>query len=162
GRGVGSRASAAAARSSRCCSRRRGARGSARWWRPGCSGCGVRGSYAAVGARSPSAGRGPWGGSRARPRGARGRGRVALGGGRTGGRFDGWAVGGRVVEHHPVLGVGPEGYRVVFPQLVSAEYVRRYGTDVVPDRAHNGVVDVAANGGVVAGALYAALLGVLL
>jgi O-antigen ligase len=81
--------------------------------------------------------------------------------GTTRGRFDDWAVGARVVEHHPVLGVGPEGYRVVFPQVVSAGYVRRYGTDVIPDRAHNGIIDVAADGGVVAGVLYAALLAML-
>jgi O-antigen ligase len=40
-------------------------------------------------------------------------GRVAdsfdLGHGTTRGRFDDWAVGARVVERHPILGVGPEG-----------------------------------------------------
>lgn len=89
-------------------------------------------------------------------------GRVAesfdLGDGTTRGRFDDWAVGTRVVEHHPVLGVGPEGYRVVFPQVVSAAYVQRYGTAVIPDRAHNGVIDVATDGGLGAGLLYVALL----
>jgi O-antigen ligase len=93
-------------------------------------------------------------------------GRVAdafdFGHGTTQGRFDDWAVGARVVERHPVLGVGPEGYRVVFPQVVSARYVQRYGTEVIPDRAHNGVIDVAANGGIVAGLLYALLLAMLL
>ncbi len=84
-----------------------------------------------------------------------------LGNGTTRGRFDDWAVGARMVERHPVLGVGPEGYRVVFPQVVSAGYVRRNGTAVIPDRAHNGVLDVAADGGVVAGLLYAALLALL-
>jgi putative inorganic carbon (HCO3(-)) transporter len=93
-------------------------------------------------------------------------GRVAdgfdLGRGTTQGRFDDWSTGGRVIEHHPVIGVGPEGYRVVFPQVVSATYVRRHGTAVIPDRAHNGVIDVATEGGIVAGALYAALLALLL
>jgi O-antigen ligase len=92
-------------------------------------------------------------------------GRVAdafdLGQGTTRGRFDDWAVGARVVEGHPVLGVGPEGYRVVFPQVVSARYVERYGSSVVPDRAHNGIIDVATSGGVVAGVLYAALLALM-
>jgi O-antigen ligase len=82
--------------------------------------------------------------------------------GTTQGRFDDWATGARVVGHHPVLGVGPEGYRVVFPQVVSATYVRRHGTAVVSDRAHNGVVDAATDGGVVAGGLYAMLLAVLI
>ena len=92
-------------------------------------------------------------------------GRVAdsfdLGHGTTRGRFDDWAVGARVVERHPVLGVGPEGYRVVFPQAVSVNYVQRHGNAVIPDRAHNGILDVAVSGGVVAGLLYAALLGLL-
>lgn len=85
-----------------------------------------------------------------------------FGGGTTRGRFDDWSVGARVVEHHPVLGVGPEGYRVVFPKVVDADYVRRYGTAVIPDRAHNGIIDVATSGGVGAGLLYAALLIVIL
>ena len=57
-----------------------------------------------------------------------------------------------------MLGVGPEGYRVVFPQVVDAAYVRSYGVAVYPDRAHNGLLDVTLDGGVVAGLLYAALL----
>ncbi len=81
-----------------------------------------------------------------------------FGHGTTRGRFDDWAVGARVVEHHPVLGVGPEGYRVVFPETVSARYVQRYGDAVIPDRAHNGIIDVATDGGVGAGLLYGALL----
>ena len=92
-------------------------------------------------------------------------GRVAdafdLGHGTTRGRFDDWAVGARVIEHHPVFGVGPEGYRVVFPRVVSAGYVERNGTSVIPDRAHNAVLDVGASGGVVAALLYAALLAAL-
>jgi O-antigen ligase len=84
-----------------------------------------------------------------------------LGNGTTRGRFDDWAVGARVIEHQPVLGVGPEGYRVVFPEVVSASYVRRYGTAVVPDRAHNGIIDVGTVGGVGSALLYAALLAIL-
>jgi O-antigen ligase len=93
-------------------------------------------------------------------------GRVAdgfdLGHGTTQGRFDDWSTGVRLIERHPVLGVGPEGYRVVFPQIVSAAYVRRHGTAVIPDRAHNGVIDVATEGGIVGGALYAALLALVI
>jgi hypothetical protein len=92
-------------------------------------------------------------------------GRVAdafdLGHGTTRGRFDDWMTGVQVIEHHPVLGVGPEGYRVVFPQIVSAGYVHRNGTRVIPDRAHNAMLDVGASGGVVAALAYAALLALL-
>ena len=62
------------------------------------------------------------------------------------------------MRDHPVFGVGPEGYRVEFPGAVDADYVDRYGTTVIPDRAHNGIVDLAAIGGLPAAALYAALL----
>jgi len=95
------------------------------------------------------------------PFGGRVAGAFDLGHGTTRGRFDDWAVGARVVEHHPLLGVGLEGYRVVFQQVVSAGYVQRHGTEVIPDRAHNGIIDVATDGGVGAGLLYAALLAVL-
>lgn len=95
------------------------------------------------------------------PLGGRVGGAFDFGHGTTRGRFDDWAVGARVVEQHPVLGVGPEGYRVVFPQVVSTGYVQRHGTEVVPDRAHNGIIDVAVDGGVVAALLYAALLAAL-
>jgi hypothetical protein len=57
-----------------------------------------------------------------------------------------------------VLGVGPEGYRVVFPEEVDAAYMRKYGAAVYPDRAHNGVLDVTLAGGVGAGLIYVALL----
>jgi Lipid A core - O-antigen ligase and related enzymes len=78
--------------------------------------------------------------------------------GTTAGRFDEWRVATRVIAEHPLVGVGPEGYRVVFPQAVDAAYVRRYGVAVYPDRAHNGVLDVTVVGGLAAGLLYAALL----
>ena len=53
-------------------------------------------------------------------------------------RFGEWRIATRTIADHPLLGVGPEGYRVVFPQEVDAAYVRDYGNAVYPDRAHNG------------------------
>jgi O-antigen ligase len=73
-------------------------------------------------------------------------------------RFSEWRVATRTIADHPLLGVGPEGYRVVFPQEVDAAYVHKYGDAVYPDRAHNGVLDVTLDGGLFAGALYVALL----
>ncbi len=73
-------------------------------------------------------------------------------------RFDEWRIASRAIADHPGLGTGPEGYRVVFPQGVDAAYVRSYGVAVYPDRAHNGILDVTLDGGVLAGLLYAALL----
>ena len=66
----------------------------------------------------------------------------------------------RTIAGHPLLGVGPEGYRVVFPHEVDAAYIHAYGDAVYPDRAHNGILDVTLDGGLLAGALYAALLAI--
>jgi O-antigen ligase len=77
-------------------------------------------------------------------------------------RFDEWRVATRTIADHPLFGVGPEGYRVVFPREVDAAYVRAHGAAVYPDRAHNGIVDVTLDGGLLAGALYLALLALAL
>ena len=73
-------------------------------------------------------------------------------------RFDEWRTAIATIADYPVLGVGPEGYRVVFPQEVSESYIQKYGVAVFPDRAHDGILDVTLAGGVLAGLLYAALL----
>jgi Flp pilus assembly pilin Flp len=74
-------------------------------------------------------------------------------------RVDDWKVGLRVVADHPVIGVGPEGYRLVVNGFLDAEYVRRYGEATTIDRAHSGVLDVAISSGVIAAVIYLALLG---
>jgi putative inorganic carbon (HCO3(-)) transporter len=96
------------------------------------------------------------------PLGARATSTFDLSHGTSASRFDEWRVATRVVGDHPLLGVGPEGYRVVFPKVVDASYVRRYGTATFSDRAHNGVLDVTVSGGLLAGVLYAALLALAL
>ncbi len=75
------------------------------------------------------------------------------------GRVDEWAVAIRGIADRPVLGAGPEGYRATFPTLVDADYVRRYGAEVVTDRAHNALLDTALSSGLGAAAL---LLGLWL
>jgi O-antigen ligase len=76
----------------------------------------------------------------------------------AGSRVDEWRVAGRVIADHPLLGTGPEGYRLAVPGNVDAAYERAYGRAVVPDRAHSGMLDVTATGGIAAGLLYATLL----
>lgn len=76
---------------------------------------------------------------------------VALGdadapGGRA--RLDEWRVAARVVADHPVLGVGPEGYRIAFPGAVDEGYEAAHGRDPLPDRAHSAPLDLALAGGV--------------
>jgi hypothetical protein len=83
------------------------------------------------------------------------------GDGTTRGRLAEWRVATRVVADDPLLGAGPEGDRVEFPAAVDAGYIRRYGVAVEPDRAHNGILDVGAVGGMPAALLYGALLLVI-
>src|SRR5690606_33495626 len=63
------------------------------------------------------------------------------------GRLDEWRVAGRVVADPPVLGGGPEGYRVAFATGVDAAYERAHGRGPQPDRAHSTPLDVALAGG---------------
>jgi O-antigen ligase len=73
-------------------------------------------------------------------------------------RTDEWRVGLRALGQHPIVGAGPEGYRIEFADAVDAGYERAHGREVMPDRAHNGVLDVALAGGVPAAVLYIGLL----
>ena len=66
------------------------------------------------------------------------------------GRLDEWAVAARVVSDHPVLGVGPEGYRIAFSDEVDAGYQQAHGRAQQPDRAHSGPLDIALSGGLLA------------
>jgi O-antigen ligase len=64
------------------------------------------------------------------------------GGATSRGRLAEWRVGAAVLAAHPVSGVGFEGYRIAFPAHVDAGYERRYGRAYLPDRVHNGPLDV--------------------
>ena len=74
------------------------------------------------------------------------------------GRLDEWRVAVRVVADHPVLGTGPEGYRLAFGRAVDDAYERAHGRRQLPDRAHDALLDVAATTGLVGLAAYLALL----
>ena len=58
------------------------------------------------------------------------------------GRLAEWRIASRVLVSSPVIGVGLEGYRIVFPIHVDTEYVQDYGRDTVTDRAHSGPLDL--------------------
>ncbi len=73
-------------------------------------------------------------------------------------RVDEWRMGVDVLRAHPLTGVGPEGYRVTFPTVVTAAYERAYGTTAVPDRAHDLLLDVAVTTGLPGLAAYLAVL----
>jgi len=74
-------------------------------------------------------------------------------------RLDEWRIATRAIADHAVIGVGPEGYRLVVGGFVDDDYVRRFGESTGIDRAHSGVLDVAISSGVLAAAVYLALLG---
>lgn len=78
------------------------------------------------------------------------------------GRVDEWRVAATALAERPVLGAGPEGYRVVFTSAVDAGYARTHGREVLPDRAHNGALDAGVSGGLPALAAYLALVALVL
>jgi tetratricopeptide (TPR) repeat protein len=57
-------------------------------------------------------------------------------------------VAARVIAGHPLLGVGPEGYRIAFAEGVDEDYEIAHGRDPQPDRAHGGPLDIALAGGI--------------
>lgn len=79
--------------------------------------------------------------------------------GGAGSRIDEWRVAVRVITANPVLGVGPEGYRIAVADGVDRDYERAHSRDVVqPDRAHSAPLDLALAGGLPAATLYLALM----
>ena len=74
----------------------------------------------------------------------------------TRGRIDEWRVAVALVESRPLLGAGFEGHRIVFPEEVDTDYERRYTRRVMPDRAHNGALDVGVTTGIPGLLLYLA------
>lgn len=75
------------------------------------------------------------------------------------GRFDTWRETADVIAERPVLGWGPEGFRVGFAKHVSDDWVRKYTLDQIPDRAHNALLDVTVASGVLGVAAYLGVLG---
>jgi O-antigen ligase len=72
-------------------------------------------------------------------------------------RVDEWRVAVRVVEHHPLTGVGPEGYRIAFSGVVDPAYQQAHGRNPLPDRAHDSLLDMAATTGLPGVAIYLVL-----
>jgi O-antigen ligase/Flp pilus assembly protein TadD len=77
------------------------------------------------------------------------------------GRLTQWERTLDLVADRPVLGWGPETYAFTFPRFIDAEFERTVGRAVVPDRAHNVVLDMAASAGLVGLAAYVSLLALL-
>jgi O-antigen ligase len=74
-------------------------------------------------------------------------------------RLDEWRVAARVIGNHPLIGVGPEGYRIAVAEGIDNAYELDYRRDsVLPDRAHSAPLDVTLAGGLGAGLLYVGLV----
>ncbi len=74
------------------------------------------------------------------------------------GRLDEWRVAAHVIVDHPLVGVGPEGYRIAFREGVDERYQRAHGRDPLPDRAHSTPLDLLLAGGVPALVAWLALV----
>jgi O-antigen ligase len=74
------------------------------------------------------------------------------------GRILQWERTLRLVEARPALGWGPETYASVFPRYIDARFERTVGREVIPDRAHNAFLDIAAASGLIGVAAFVAVI----
>ncbi|MEO1063881.1 MAG: O-antigen ligase family protein [Actinomycetota bacterium] len=77
------------------------------------------------------------------------------------GRLDEWRIAAATIADDPWIGAGPEGYRIAVTEHVDADYEREHGRSVLPDRAHDSVLDVAAVGGAPAALAFVVVLGMV-
>lgn len=64
------------------------------------------------------------------------------------GRLTQWQLTLDLIRDRPIAGWGPETYAFVFPRYIDAEFERKVGREVIPDRAHNFFLDIASIAGV--------------
>jgi len=69
-------------------------------------------------------------------------------------RFDYWITGVQIFSENWLLGVGPDQFQRHAALYRNSEQVLRDGDFVIPDRAHNVLIDHFANGGIGAGILW--------
>lgn len=66
-----------------------------------------------------------------------------------------------LISERPVLGWGPETYAFTFPQFIDARFERTVAREVIPDRAHNIFLDIAAAAGLFGAIAYLAIVGMI-
>lgn len=59
-------------------------------------------------------------------------------------RFIMWNCALKVLRSHPVLGVGLDGFKAIFPQVKPEEYVKYEGLHITADKVHNETLHMAA------------------
>ncbi|MBI3671752.1 O-antigen ligase family protein, partial [Candidatus Azambacteria bacterium] len=72
---------------------------------------------------------------------------IAESGGSVSTRLIGWQAALKGFADHPILGVGPENFNIVFNKYVTPEYYLYATTEPYFDRAHNSYLDVLATEG---------------
>ncbi len=77
------------------------------------------------------------------------------------GRILQWERTAKLIERRPILGWGPETYAFVFPRFIDPRFERTVGREVVPDRAHNVLLDIASGAGLAGVAAYLAVLAAI-
>jgi hypothetical protein len=75
-------------------------------------------------------------------------------------RLELWSTAWRVTADHPVAGVGPDVFPLVFPAYASERFFRLHGPFTVANGAHNVFVNTLVNVGAVGLAAFVALLAV--
>ncbi|MCL5256495.1 MAG: O-antigen ligase family protein [Chloroflexi bacterium] len=81
-----------------------------------------------------------------------------LSGGTIGVRLQTWQATLGVIRDNPVFGVGLSSLQMAMAKYISVEYARGEGFDHMPDQAHNGLLQVAANTGIIGLMAYLAVL----
>jgi O-antigen ligase len=69
-------------------------------------------------------------------------------------RLDYWRTGVEMFKENPLFGVGPDQFQRYAAEFRNNAQILRDGEFVIPDRAHNVVIDHFANGGIFAGILW--------
>jgi O-antigen ligase len=73
-------------------------------------------------------------------------------------RLDYWNIGLHIFKDHFFIGVGPDQFQKYAALYRDANQILRDGTFVIPDKAHNTLIDQFANGGVFVGLLWCLLV----
>ncbi len=81
---------------------------------------------------------------------------------RNSGRLATWAIALRVIRDHPVVGVGPDEFGLVFPAYRTAAFDRAEGTGVIADKPHSLLLQWAVETGIPGAVLFVALCGTVL
>jgi len=73
-------------------------------------------------------------------------------------RFEMWKAAGQIALNHPVTGIGPDNFALVYPQYQSAKWVAGLGPNYLVNGAHDIFMNLLADQGFIGVLLFIALL----